>query len=623
MRQKISKVLPILICIVIALVFTPILTAYLQPMEDISLNLSMLQEDGGEFSDQGWTVFIQEGETVTLLESLGVGGYTGLELGQTFYFSRVLDEEMDSPILQLGAANRNFSIFLDDKLIYTDCPELDNRIGYLTLPMAEWDRTEPLTVSLPANYYGKTLTIAQSFPEYTEANRIAAYPCDVMLYCGYAYESGLIAETSQTSFAAIVMFLVGIVLLISFLRSRDIGTLCICLTAFLKMSSCITSTSFFYTYFGGNALKWATMLDPLSAGFFLLFLSLRAGKYQKALLGITAGYGVGVVIFAVAQLMLSMTANSVPVSLLLLSYEWLALIGIAVALIFGGVIWRKENQFYRIFTPLALIFLVCSWVVLITQDNQVWYQIMLNLQSGQITYIYYRILPQIIYATLITALYEVIQNAWNRHVEKQLVRQQQELAYKSYEALRRQQEEVMMIRHDMLRHFTTLREMSSENQVTDYLSDLIGQAEKIRPVLQSGNEMLDIILNGKLSAAIDAGIRVEIIKAEAPEKLPLRDADLCSLIMNIVDNAVTAAQNAKSDTPTILLDIHSKGNFLAIICENTADIKQLQETEKKETVPKHGLGLKIIRNIAERYEGAIDTEYGADYYRIKVALPLI
>lgn len=623
MKQKIAKFLPVFVCIAVLVVFTPILTAYIQPMEDVSLNLSMVQEDGGEFHDQGWTVFVQEGETVTLLESLGFGGYTGIELGQTFYFSRVLDEEMDSPTLQLGAANRNFSIFLDDMLIYTDCPELDNRIGYLTLPMAQWDRAEPVSVSLPMDYHGKTLTIAQSFPEYTESNRVVAYPCDVMLYCGYAYESGLIAETAQTSFGAVVLFLVGIALLIAFLRSRDAGTLCICLAAFLQMSSYITSTSFFYSYFGADALKWAALITPLSVGFFLLFLALRAGSHRNVLLGITAGYGVGVAVFTVGRLILTISTISTLSSLLLSSYEWIALIGIAAALIFGGVIWRKENRFYRIFTPLALIFLVCSWIVLAIRDDQVGKQILLGIQSGNASYLYRKTFPQIMYATLITALYEAVQGLWARHAEKQLLRERQELTYKSYEALRCHNEEVMILRHDMNNHFRVLRDMSSDPSVKAYLGELLGQYEKIRPVMQSGNEMLDIILNGKLSAAMDAGISVEVEKAKIPEKLPLSDADLCSLVMNIVDNAVTAAAASGAVTPYIHIKAHVKSDFLALSCENSANTQQLKQEQKEETVPKHGLGLKIVRSITERYDGMIDTEYGEDYYKVQIAIPLL
>ena len=54
------------------------------------------------------------------------------------------------------------AVFLDGERLYTDCPELSGGVGELTLPMLGWDRTEPVKVSLPPDYWGKTLTIAQS-----------------------------------------------------------------------------------------------------------------------------------------------------------------------------------------------------------------------------------------------------------------------------------------------------------------------------------------------------------------------------------------------------------------------------------------------------------------------------
>ena len=204
-----------------------------------------------------------------------------------------------------------------------------------------------------------------------------------------------------------------------------------------------------------------------------------------------------------------------------------------------------------------------------------------------------------------------------------MLEKRRQLALESYENMRRQHEEVMMLRHDMAGHFRILKDMTVDEQVKSYLNNLIGQNQNIRPVVQSGNEMLDIILNSKLSAAIDAGIKVEIGKAEAPETLPLSDADLCSLVMNIMDNAVTAAAGSGAAEPFIRLDIHVKSDYLAFICENSADIRESEKERKKETVPKHGLGLKIIRLIAERYKGLIDTEYAEDYYKIRVAIPLL
>lgn len=145
-----------------------LLLACMRPMEDRAYDLSLVWAgeaipEGWVYDQKGWTVFTQEGDTVKELAPDGLGGFSGLdEFGQTFYFSRILTEKVDSPILRLGTADRSFAVFLDGDLLYTDCPELDNRIGYLRLPVSEWYREEPVLVTLPRNYAGKTLTIAQS-----------------------------------------------------------------------------------------------------------------------------------------------------------------------------------------------------------------------------------------------------------------------------------------------------------------------------------------------------------------------------------------------------------------------------------------------------------------------------
>ena len=179
-----------------------------------------------------------------------------------------------------------------------------------------------------------------------------------------------------------------------------------------------------------------------------------------------------------------------------------------------------------------------------------------------------------------------------------------------------------MLRHDMAKHLSLLRQMTGEPEVAAYLDELIGQNEKIRPVIQSGNEMLDIILNGKLSAAADAGINVEIVRMQAPEKLPLSDAELCSLLVNIMDNAVAAASAAGVEQPYIRLDAHLKSGFFVFSCKNSAAREWMQGKKEQETGPTHGLGLKIIRQISERYGDLMETERGTDDYKVMLAIPL-
>ena len=225
--------------------------------------------------------------------------------------------------------------------------------------------------------------------------------------------------------------------------------------------------------------------------------------------------------------------------------------------------------------------------------------------------------------TILTAIIDALKTEVDRRAEKQLLENQQELTLASYKNLRRQNEEVMMIRHDMMKHFHALHSLSTEEQVQSYLEEIIGQNQEIRPVIQTGNNMLDIILNSKIATAADANIKVDILKAAAPAKLPLADADLCSLLMNIMDNAITAAARSDAKQPWIRLDIHEKNDYLVIVCENSANVRNTKKVTKKETVQKHGLGLKIVKGITERYHGLFETASDADHYKIQVVLPLL
>ena len=176
----------------------------------------------------------------------------------------------------------------------------------------------------------------------------------------------------------------------------------------------------------------------------------------------------------------------------------------------------------------------------------------------------------------------------------------------------------MMLRHDMVKHFQLLRQMTGEEKVADYLDRLIGQNKKIRPVIQSGNQMLDILLNSKLSAAVNQGIGVEIIRSQAPEQIPLSDMELCSLMMNLMDNAIEAASASGAEHPYIKLDLCQKDSFFVFSYENSSTL----DWATRKTAPGHGLGLKIIGQIAAQHDDLLESEIGADFYRVTLAIPL-
>ena len=291
------------------------------------------------------------------------------------------------------------------------------------------------------------------------------------------------------------------------------------------------------------------------------------------------------------------------------------------ALICGVLERRRGSPFFRLFCPLTSAG-IGLWGIAVCIVPAWRSQVLQQLTLRSFPFFLWPLMLLMLVTALAAAVSETIHREVTRRTEADLMVQRQELAQASYETMRRQHEQVMMLRHDMAKHLRLLRQMTGEPEVAGYLEELIGQNEKIRPVVQSGNQMLDIILNGKLTAAADAGIKVEIVRMQAPEKLPLSDAELCSLLVNLMDNAVAAASAPGVAQPYIQLDAHLKSDFFVFSCKNSATWEWMQGKKAQETVPKHGFGLKIIRQISARYGDLIETERGSDSYKVMLAIPL-
>ena len=582
-----------ILTLTLCLVSGGLLLNCMKPMEDRAYDLSLMSwegegvPEGWVYDQKGWTVFTQEGEAVTELAPDGYGGFDRLDgLGQTFYFSRVMTEEVDSPTLRLNTANSAVTVFLDGAVLYTDCPELDNRIGDLHLPMLEWCREEPVLVTLPRNYQGKTLTIAQSTdPSGSEQAEptMTVWPCAVTLYCGYAYESELVAESFQAAVPAALFFAAMVLLLALFAAQTfrgkpDLGTLCGALLAFFWLARQLDLSLFPNVPLGPLPVDVAGLARELSFTLLLVFLASRMTGWRRVVICFCAGVqGAAVAVNVAMQMMERLTLD------LALAVPAISLAGLAAALICGVLEW-KRSWFFRCAGSLT-----AAGAVLWAALGQWRFD---GISLGQLFQPLSGIMTA---AVLVTALAEAVRREIARRTEARLLVQRGELAQSSYEALRRQHEQVMMLRHDMVKHLRVLRQTVTDEKAAAYLDDLIGENEKIRPVVQSGNEMLDVILNSKLSAAADAGITVEIARMKAPDKLPLTDAELCSLVMNLLDNAVEGASAPGVEQPYIKLDFSVKEHFFAISCKNSTTMEHIQ----KEAAPGRGLGLKIIRYQAD------------------------
>lgn len=633
MKKKMSRTLfyvfALGICLALCLLFGCVLFVYTVPMQDASFDLSLIWEgeappEDWQYDQKGWTVFTQEEEQQTILAADGMGGFTGLQKpGQTFYFSRALSETLSSPTLRLDASNRGMAVFLDGELLYTDCPELDNRIGYLTLPMLDWDRIEYIVISLPPDYHGKTLTVAQATRlgerQEPEADPVV-WPCSVQLYCGYSYESGLISESFQTAIPATLCFGAGVLLLSAFLWQlfsgrSDCSLPFLALTTFLWSARQIAMSGFTYHYFGNLPVDVAYLSRLCSLTVLLLFLTSRlTGKRRIFFAALTALLGILTLPAAVPDInsRVGFTWQSIPEQI-----GFYALTGVLVCI---GWEWKRKHLFSRFFCPALLAGLAVSTACILavpTLRREAGEQLVL----GAYGYFLWKLMALTMAAAVFAALMEWMMKEITRRAETKVLAQQYEIAQSGFENLRRHQEEVMMLRHDMKKHLTFLRQNVSDKGAVQYLDSLIGQQQALSPVVQSRNQALDIILNAKLGEAAGKGIAVEVIQADAPKSLPLSDTELCALMMNLLDNAIHAA--GKTEKPFLRLDMHQKDGFFVFVCENAAVPEPPEKSAEKKDVMQHGLGMKIMEQIMKRHGNLMEVERLSGSCRVTVALPLV
>ena len=126
-----------------------------------------------------------------------------------------------------------------------------------------------------------------------------------------------------------------------------------------------------------------------------------------------------------------------------------------------------------------------------------------------------------------------------------------------------------------------------------------------------------------MSEAISHGIKVEFKSISDFDELD--DFDLCNLISNMFDNAITAVKNC--DTKLIDIIISKKNNYYIIKMSNTIPQSVLDKNPELNTTKQdktsHGYGIKIIKDIAKKYSGEFDCyEDDGMFYSLVYLAPM-
>lgn len=174
--------------------------------------------------------------------------------------------------------------------------------------------------------------------------------------------------------------------------------------------------------------------------------------------------------------------------------------------------------------------------------------------------------------------------------------------------------------HDMKNHLIILENYCRAGET----EKAIRYIEKIREPIQtfkhyfkSGNEVLDIILNYKLSEAERKGIYTQVIM-EAAGEIRLEGCDLCAILSNLLDNAIEACDLTEHGEKWVHVLVKRLGDIVVINVSNSYDTRYKKESEHTTRKGLHGYGLKSVEAKVKRYGGEMKWGYENNRFAVTI-----
>ena len=202
----------------------------------------------------------------------------------------------------------------------------------------------------------------------------------------------------------------------------------------------------------------------------------------------------------------------------------------------------------------------------------------------------------------------------------------------------KQLDDLRQLRHDIKNQYSYMRILLSEkryDELEEYFQRQDGELAVLAAPLDCGNRCVSIILNMERQKAEAAGVSLNT-KLVVPPVLPFPDDDMCSLLSNLIDNAIDECVRLGTYFPKfkeqgVSVSINPgnpSSDYLYIEVKNPTDRKTLSRrldgiASTKSDAALHGYGTRIITRIAEKYNGTALFEAANGIFTARVLLDMV
>lgn len=205
---------------------------------------------------------------------------------------------------------------------------------------------------------------------------------------------------------------------------------------------------------------------------------------------------------------------------------------------------------------------------------------------------------------------------WLLLIHEKLKRQYEALA-ESFYRVQELNGELRGQRHDYLNHLQIvygMMELEEYEELHDYLEPIYKDMMKVGKAIRTSIPAVNALLMAKMGTAEANGIDFYVEVKSDLKNLRVEPWELCKVLSNLIDNAITALQEKEGERK-MSLDISEDRDFYLFAVSNNGPVipeekrgvifRQGFTTKKEEG---HGMGLYIVSGILKENRGTIQLD---------------
>lgn len=259
-----------------------------------------------------------------------------------------------------------------------------------------------------------------------------------------------------------------------------------------------------------------------------------------------------------------------------------------------------------------LIFPIFTLITVIVMTNS-----MVTSYHEDIVNVYYVIAIVLIVLNMVVfhLINEILENS-QRIREADVLKQQSIGQLELYNSLRKNYDIQRKRTHEyknQIMCIDSLLKKKNYNKLEEYINSIFDKLDGQLDMVDTNNEVVNAVINAKYYEALQNDV-LFILKINDLSHIKVSDEDIVTILSNLLDNAIEAAEQCEIDKRTVGIKLLYEDDVLSIAVSNSYKTEpEIMEDGYMRTIKddkeQHGLGIRNVVATLEKY----NAEYIIDY----------